>query len=385
MSVRTRCVGAVAAVFLLLLSGCSGFFPPLSDSSGGGSDTTTGSFVYVANAATSNIGAFAVGTSSAGAATLTAISGSPYGLTAQPTALAITPGNSYLYVAEAGGIYGFSINSSTGALTGLDGSSILAITTLGSVSLDVSPDGQWLFALSQDSATLNWYKIGSDGSLTLQDFVSYAGANGTQAVAKMVKVAPSGNFVFIAMGTGGDADFAFTTSTGVMNKNETSLATGSTTTGDNALAIDSTSSYLYIARSGGTTGIAVYTISSDGSLHSISGSPFASGNGPAWVTFDTTGKYLYAANRADSTISGYSIGTGGVLTALAGSPFASGNAVNSLAADKSGSYMLASAGGGADDLTMYGFSSTSAGALSSVATAATGTDPTQAVMVVATH
>jgi 6-phosphogluconolactonase (cycloisomerase 2 family) len=200
----------------------------------------------------------------------------------------------------------------------------------------------------------------------------------------MVRVSPVGNMVFAALGTGGDITFTLNTSTGAV-ANSQQLTLGSSKTSDNALAIDSTGSYLYIARSGDSSGVAVYKIDSGGVLNQITGSPFAAGAQPFFVILDTTGKYLYVANRSESTISGYSIGTGSALTALSGSPYTSGSQVNSLGVDKSGKYLLAGAFNGGPDLSMYAFDTTTPGKLNLVTSAATGTDPTGVTAVALTH
>ena len=385
-----RFAEAITVGVLAVLTGCGGgFFPPLTTTTGsGGGTTTTSSFAYVANATTSTIAGFGIATTTAGAGTLTAVSGSPYALTQTPTAMAITPSNSFLYAAAPGGIYGYSINGTTGVLTALNSGSALASSIYGEVSLDVSPDGQWLFALSDNSATLEQYQItAATGAIALIATPTYVGASGTQAVAKMVKVSPTGTFVLLALGTGGDIVIPFNTVKGALNVIDTSpkLPPVSTTTSDNALAVDANTAFLYIARSGVSGGVAVYAIGAGGSLTPVAGSPFAAGGGPFSVVLDSTGKYVYAANRSDNTISAYAIGTGGVLTALSGSPFASGGAVTSLARDNSKTYILAAAFNGGPDLTMYSFDATTPGKLDSAATAATGVDPTGATLVVTTH
>jgi 6-phosphogluconolactonase len=129
----------------------------------------------------------------------------------------------------------------------------------------------------------------------------------------------------------------------------------------------------------------VYSIGTGGHLVPVSGSPFATGNGASDVAIDNTGKYVYAANRTDGTVSGFSIGTGGKLTALSGSPYASGTQVGSLTTERSGKYLLAAAAGGSADLTMYIFDATTAGALNKVTSTTTGVDPTGALQVVTTH
>jgi 6-phosphogluconolactonase len=100
---------------------------------------------------------------------------------------------------------------------------------------------------------------------------------------------------------------------------------------------------------------------------------------------DTTGKYLYAANGSDATISGYAIGTSSSLSALNGSPYASGAQVTSLGVDRSGAYLLAAAFGGSPDLSMYSFDTTTPGKLNLATSTATGTGTTGAVAVALTH
>ena len=198
----------------------------------------------------------------------------------------------------------------------------------------------------------------------------------------MVRVSPNGNYIFAALGSNGDAVFSFNTSTGAATLEQTLSVSAQTS--DNALVADSTSSFLYIARSGAGSGLAIYTIGAQGALTSVPNSPFAAGAQPLDVRLDNTGKFVYVANGSDGNISGYSV-TNGVPTALNGSPYASGATVQSLALDSSGNYLLAGAFGGSPDLTMYSFDATVAGKLDQAATTAAGTDPAGVVEVVATH
>ncbi|HWW23886.1 MAG TPA: beta-propeller fold lactonase family protein [Edaphobacter sp.] len=363
--------GLIAIAFTaasIALSGCAGFFVAPTTTT----TTSTSNLVYVANATTETISGFAVGTN-----TLTAVSGSPLSLGYVPQAAVISRANTFLYVAGAAGIYLYTI-ASDGALTAGGTAASYDVA-----SLDVSPDGNWLVGLNAASTVLDIWQINtSTGALTLTDTDTYT-ATGT-VVPKMVRFAPSGSYIFAALGTGGDAVFTFNTSTGVAASSQR-LSLGSTTTSDNALAVDSTSSTLYIARSGTNQGLAVYTIGSAGALTAVSGSPFTAGTAPYSVAIDSTGAYVYVANRSSSSISGFTIGTGSILTALSSSPFTSGSLVTSLATDNSGSYLLAAANGGSPDLTMYSFDSTTAGKLDTVAAVTTGTDPTGAILVVATH
>lgn len=374
-----RALSTAIVPLVTVLSGCGGFFVPPNNGGGGGGGGTTTERVYVANAktsTTSTISGFTIGTG-----TLTAVNGSPLTLNYIPVAMTISPNNSYLYVAGPSSINVYSINSD-GSLTQVNGGAVISVA-----SLDISPDGQWLFGLDQLANVLDEFQINSStGVLTpVASNIQYDIPSGTTSWSRMmVKVAPTGNYVFAALGVIGDVVFSLDTTTGVTTRAQ-QLTLNSSSTSDNALAIDSTTSNLYIARSGTNGGVAVYSIGANGKLNSISGSPFAAGSQPFSVTLDTTGKYLYVANRNDDTISGYSIGTTAALTALSGSPYASGDQVNSLGVDKSGKYLLAGAGGGNPDLSMYSFDATTLGKLNLTKTIATDTDPAGVVAIAVTH
>jgi 6-phosphogluconolactonase len=371
---RRRSVFAIVVFAVAALTGCDGFFVPEPHCTNCG---TGNNRVYVTNSTTQTLAGFTIGTG-----TLAAVPNSPLSLGYPAVDAVVTPDSAFVYVAGPGAIYVYKINSD-GSVTGSSSGAGVAIVNV--VSLAVSPDGNWLFGLDNTTTVLNQFKIDkSSGSLTSVAATPYSVSNAVVA-PKMVRVSPLGNLVFIALGTGGDIVFTLDTSTGaVANSQQLSLGSNNRTS-DNALAIDSTGSYLYIARSGDNGGVAVYTIGTGGVLNSIAGSPFAAGAQPFFVVLDTTGKFLYVANRTDGTISGYSIGTGSALTALSGSPFTSGSQVNSLGVDHSGKYLLAGAFNGGPDLSMYGFDATTPGKLNLVTSTATGTDPTGVTAVALTH
>ncbi|HEX9197954.1 MAG TPA: beta-propeller fold lactonase family protein [Acidobacteriaceae bacterium] len=368
---RAAWLAGVAA--LSLTTGCGTFFVyPGSTGSGGSS---SGNYVYVANATTETLAGFSVGTG-----TLTAVTNSPYSLGFAPTAVAINPANSILFVGGSGAIYAFSIGTG-GQLSLLNNGFAVGLANV--ASMDISPDGKWLFALDQNGITLDEFQINSTtGVLTQLTGASYA-VSGATIVPKAVKIAPSGAYVFAALGTAGDLVFPFNTSTGAISNPLTlSLPSGNS---DNALAVSPSSSYLYIARSGTGGGVGVYTIGSGGTLTAVTGSPFSAGSRPFSVVVNNAGTDVYVGNQLDNSISGYSVASSGTLTALTGSPYANGSAVIALAADRTGTYLLAAASSGTPDLTMYSFDSATVGKLDLATSTSTGTDPTGPVALAMTH
>jgi 6-phosphogluconolactonase len=377
-----RWVVVGAALMLPVFTGCTGFFPPV-DNSGGGGIGATGNQVYVVNQTTKSVSGFAVGT-----ATLTAVSNSPIALGSIPFAEVVTPNDAFLYIAGRASLSLYLINAN-GSLSAPTAGAVQNLVT--AASLAVSPDGQWLIALDSLTQQLDVYQINaSTGALSdigAPTYTLHAGAGTWQPSA--VKVSPDGTLIFAALGTGGDVVFSFDTTTGLATQVQ-SLVNVNATTGDYALAIDPKTAYLYIARSGTSGGIGVYTIGSGGVLNSVTGSPFAAGNGTMSVVLDSTGTYVYAANRTDSTISGYTIVAGATpaalsLTPLSGSPYKSGTSVQSLGIDRTGKYLLAASVGGSPDLTMYSFDITTPGKLDAATSIATDTDPAGAIAVALTH
>jgi 6-phosphogluconolactonase len=320
-------------------------------------------------------------------AALTAITGLPTALTYQPISMVVTANNTFLYVGSVGGIYLYAINSN-GSLTVPAANPKPA--GVFAVSMTISPDAQWLIALDGTTQQLDIFQINATtGALTsINAPATYSILAGTWSPTA-VRISPNGQLIYAALGTAGDVVFTFNTTSGVAVK-VLNLNVPTTTTSDFGLAIDSKTAYLYIARSGTQGGVAVYSIGANGSLIAVTGSPFAAGSGTYAVQLDSTGTYVYAANRTDGNISGYTIvpGTTAVdlkLTPLSGSPYASGAGVQSLGLDSSGKYLLAAAVGGSPDLSMYSFDAATPGMLDLATSVATDQDPAGATAIALTH
>jgi len=357
---KILCVATLTLVSAL--SGCDGFFfKQASTTIGPG----TGNYVYVANSGSNSVAGFQIATTGA----LTATTNSPYVLGVSPIAVTVSRNNAYVYLATSAGIFGYSVGTA-GALTILNSGGALVASSNGSQSLETSPDGQWLISLNGDGISVSVYSIQTGGLLGLKQVVSYAGLAGT-AVPKMIRIAPSGAYVFAALGTGGEVVYSFNTTTGVLA--QVAVLNTPNLSSDNAIAVDSTSSYLYLVRSGVSQGLSVFTLGTSGSL-TQTGSTYATGTQPSGVAIDSTNKYLYVANRGDSTISGYGIFVPAALTSLPGSPYSSGAGVSALGMDSTGKWLLASAQSSSPDLSLDGFDAVNLGRIYSVSSTATGTN-----------
>jgi 6-phosphogluconolactonase (cycloisomerase 2 family) len=364
----TKRVGSsVVVAAMMLLSGCSGFF--ISNSSSGTVTSTTGDYLYAVNPTTNAIDEYTLASGS-----LTAITGSPVtaptGLVA--TSITVSRANTFVYVGGLGTISSYTIGSN-GALT-LASATAASYQGTDFVSLDTSPDGQWLLALEANSFTVYVFKINtSTGALVQTSTAPYIPPASASPSARMLRISSTGLFVATALGPGGDGFFSFNTNTGVINYiGNVSLASGFS---DNAVQFDGSGSYLFAARGATTTGaslIAQYAIGTNGAL--TTGPTVASGNAPYALLLEYSGGYLYAANRLDGTLSGDTVTTG-VLAAIAGSPYpsgASGSTPTALAEDNTHKYVVAASSAGNADLTLFSLDVLTPGKLDAVATATSG-------------
>jgi 6-phosphogluconolactonase len=382
-------IAALGACALCLTVGCNGFFVYPGSIATDGTGSSTSNYVYVANTNTQSLAAFSVGSG-----TITAVTGSPFPLGFVPVAVVVNPANTIVYV--AGGSSGENfINAyaiGTDGVLSLLTSNNIGITS--DVSIDISPDGQWLMGLNSLSgaaseAILDEYRIeNSSGELTLEPnaggVYGYPQSPSPPTVhAWSIKFAPNGAYVFAAMGTGGDVVFPFTTSDGTFRTIPVWLKL-LTNNSDQALAVSSDSSLLYITRNGSPGYLAVYTIASGGGLTPLTGSPFAAGSQPVSVALNKAGTDVYVANQGDNTISGYSVASGSV--SILSTPTTSATSPPSaLAIDNSGNYLLSLSSNGAPGLSMYSYDATTPGNLDLVTSTSTGIDTAGAIAIATTH
>jgi DNA-binding beta-propeller fold protein YncE len=271
-----------------------------------------------------------------------------------------------------------------------------------STAMQVDSAGAYLLAVGISTATqtqaIGIYQIGSGGILTAltgSPLALYTGKGSTPTVVAPtgMLITPNNSYVYASLGTLGvqvltlGTGGALSTGSGV-----TILAPLSTSTSpsDAGVASDPNSLFLFVAEI--NTGLREFSIGTGGSLKEVSGSPYAVGTGPTGVIMDATGSYLYVANKGSNNISAFTLtAASGKLTAVAGQPFASGGQLPiGMVNDNSKKYLAvinsgANGSGGNSDVQMFKFDATTDGKLDPVATATTGTDPTNPSVIVASH
>ena len=384
---KSTALAVVALAVSTMLAGCHNFFV-CAKSSCPASTTTTGSgnYVYLSNSSSGSneVAAFDI---SSGA--LTAI-GSPINVGFVPVALSVAPSDSFLYVATipgatSPGIYLYSIGS-TGALTVGNGGAALVADQV--ASMDISPDGNFLFTVNSSGQSMTEYKVNtSTGALSLATAVtlpgiscSLTGAPASQSCT--VKVSPSGEFVVVALGTAGDAIFPYSSTSGLTSGGFTLIPSGTTTaapTGDFSVALDK-NNFAYIAR---TSALAVYSIASTGAATSEFSTNYSSSAVPRSVVLNSGYTNVYTANEGSGTISEFGIQTSGALSQLSGSPVTGPTNVSALGVDKTGSYLVAAGYSSSSGVQLFTIGTN--GALSLKASAGSGTSTAYPAVLAMTH
>ena len=151
-------------------------------------------------------------------------------------------------------------------------------------------------------------------------------------------------------------------------------------TSANAVAVDPSSTYLFIAESG-TSLLRKFAISN----LSAAQNTYSVGQSPSAILSDPTGQYVYVANYTANTLSGFAL-SAGALTPLTDSPFATAKAPLAIAEDSTKNYVVVAGFGNNPDLWVYSYDATSAGTLDVDTTLSTAsTDPSYAIGLALTH
>jgi 6-phosphogluconolactonase len=379
--------------FLLLfcLAGCD-FFVPQTNSGGG---TNTGDYLYVANGADTFLAGFGVNSSG----TLSVLNNSPYNNGVAAQSLAVTPANTFLYAGTTNGIYEYLINSD-GSITVQNSGNSVAQDVI-ATSMQVDSTGGYLLAVgistSLQSQAIGIYQIDATTGLltavTGSPLALYTGNATTPTIATPtgMLITPNNSYVYVSLGALGVQVLTLGTGGALSTGSAaTILPPISTSSSDIGLASDPLTAFLFVAEI--NSGLRVLSIGTGGSLKEVSGSPYAVGTGPTGVILDTTGSYVYVANKGSNNISAFTLtAASGKLTAIAGSPFASGGQVPiALVNDNTKKYIAVinngvNGSGGNSDVQVFKFDTTTDGKLDPVSTASTGTDPTQPAVIVASH
>jgi 6-phosphogluconolactonase (cycloisomerase 2 family) len=259
------------------------------------------------------------------------------------TVVAVDARAKFIYLVNGGNssVSGCTLNVTTGALTTIPGSPFAVgsptINPSGfpiPVSVAVDPSGRFAYVASQNQNNFSAFTInGMTGALTAINGSPFAASTAPTYFA----VDPTGKFAYVANATSNSVSaYAIDSSTGALSPVAGSpFAAGAS---PHSIAVDPTGRFVYVANSL-SNNVSGYTIDTmSGALTSINGSPFAAGTNPNSVTVHPSGKFAYIA---DNNISAYAIDRAtGVLTPIVGSPFGAGTQPVDVTVDPIGKFVF---------------------------------------------
>ena len=279
-------------------------------------------YVFVGNEGSNDISAFAVNSASGA---LTAVPGSPFAAGTDPKALALLGTaalGTYLYVANAGSdtVSAFAVDISTGSLTSLSPATFA--TGKGPSSIAVDPTGRFIYVANNGGSNdVSAFSVDpTTGILTPVAGSPFpAGANPLS-----LAFGATGKFLYTA-----NPDATNSSISGYnVDANSGALAPliGSPfpLAVSHHIATDGTGAYLYVTSG---TGVVGYGIDgTTGMLTPLPGFPVVTGTDAYSVSLDLINQFLYVANDGSANVSGFRFDAStGALTPMSGSPFPAGN------------------------------------------------------------
>jgi 6-phosphogluconolactonase (cycloisomerase 2 family) len=254
------------------------------------------------------------------------------------TSVSVTCQPQEFVYAGGSGIYGYSVNFSSGALTEISASALANVAISGNLTVD--PAGHFLFAM--EGGDIAVYSINASTGALSSVTGSPFSAGGQ---ADFITIDPTGRFLYASAVDSQVWAYTIDDTTGVLTPVTGSpFAAGAYPKG---VTVDSTGKFAYVVNSNSDT-ISAYEIDqTSGALTQLSGSPFpaGSGTGDCFIAADPHSNfiYVYDVTNAMASVSPYAIDatTGALTAASGGGSFAGGSFCGTLAIDPSGRYVYA--------------------------------------------
>ena len=255
----------------------------------------------------------------------------------RPTAMAVTPAVSALFVSNTGSnsVTSYTINSD-GSLTSV------ATTSVGKLpaGLAVDANGQFLFVANQGSSSISVFSINGANLAQVKGSPFTAIPPGTEVPTGPVAVAvpPAGNYLYVAnQFTNNVSAFSFDSAGALSIVPGSPYSTGLNPSG---LAISPAGTFLLVANSGSgnVSSFAICAVASascltpNGSLTPAANSPFSAGISPVAIAFDPGFNFVYVVDHQSNEVFQYSFGVNdGSMTALSPAAIATGTTPVSIA------------------------------------------------------
>lgn len=299
-----------------------------------------GQFAYVANLNDSNISGYAIDPHSG---VLTEVSGSPFAtqtdpqIAAHPQSVVVNREAKFAYAPNffADNISGFTIDSSTGALTLMPGSPFAQTTGSRPYAMTLSPNGKFAYVCNFGTNDVSAYTIDSKtGALASIPGSPFAAGTGPISVT----VDPHSKFVYVTNAFSNNVSgYTVNDRTGALTPiSGQPFKTGAE---PDAVTITPRGKFAYVSNAGDNN-ILLYSIDDDsGALHQL-GSPFPAGTQPGNLAITHNGRFAYTINFQSQDIFGYKIDEdSGVPTLLDGFPLKTELQPDSVALDASSKFL----------------------------------------------
>jgi 6-phosphogluconolactonase (cycloisomerase 2 family) len=271
--------------------------------------TVTKYYAYVASrvAADGRVHGFSINTTTGA---LTALTGSPFptGTQLEPSSMAIDPAGRFAYVASpyltlsSGYVSAYQIDPTSGRLRGNANSPFLLGNCLG---IAINSTGRFAYFAEVPSQVRAFDLDLGQGSLTAEIPGSPYGFGG-EGFPLDIKVDPSGhNLLYVLNSDLGIYAYKINSATG-----ELTLIQGSPFPGTQdaySFGMDPQSKFLYAANTGPRTVSAFRIDSASGQLTEIPGSHVAAGSTPMSVTVGPSGKFAYVADTGSDQVMAYTV------------------------------------------------------------------------------
>jgi 6-phosphogluconolactonase (cycloisomerase 2 family) len=250
-------------------------------------------FAYTGNQGASLSG-YSVNTSTGA---LTALSGFPITIGANPTVVAVDPQSRFLFVGDISldELHVFTINSSTGALSEIGTSPYATVKEPVAIAVDFS--GTHVYVASMGSNSVGGYSLGATGALTPITGSPFA-TSGTQNFGDDIVINATGTIVYVE-----DTSNVYTYS---VNAGSGALTLVQTIAGPSiggGIALDPEGTYLYAVGSGNNS-IQAYSINaSTGLLTPTGSSPMVEKDGAYTISVSPTGQFAYTIEDNNDLVS----------------------------------------------------------------------------------